>query len=175
MVPFCQRYSYFWSMVYPLHHQPTAWRSFSLTTQLHRYLSAIYFIFRFIFHCITLVVSFQCLQNVVLLVHFLSGLILMVISFIMGLIRATSEVNSVLKVCWVLWILSFTIHFLLQASVPSVFAFFLSYLPMSDICSTVFTQIKPVILFEHLVHLLKIEVNVHFFIFTPLIVEGRLL
>jgi hypothetical protein len=37
-------------------------------------------------------------QNVVLLVHFFSGLILMVISFIMGLIPSTISANSFLKV-----------------------------------------------------------------------------
>lgn len=36
-------------------------------------------------------------QNVILLVHFLCGIILMVISFIMGLINATKEANSFLK------------------------------------------------------------------------------
>uniref|UniRef100_A0A7N0VBS3 ABC transporter domain-containing protein n=1 Tax=Kalanchoe fedtschenkoi TaxID=63787 RepID=A0A7N0VBS3_KALFE len=36
-------------------------------------------------------------QNVVLLVHFFSGLILMVISFIMGIMNSTSSVNSFLK------------------------------------------------------------------------------
>ncbi|KAK1318291.1 ABC transporter A family member 1 [Acorus calamus] len=36
-------------------------------------------------------------QNVVLLVHFFTGLILMVISFIMGLIQATKSANSFLK------------------------------------------------------------------------------
>ncbi|XP_031487931.1 ABC transporter A family member 1 isoform X2 [Nymphaea colorata] len=36
-------------------------------------------------------------QNIVLLVHFFSGLILMVISFIMGLIKATKSVNIFLK------------------------------------------------------------------------------
>lgn len=37
-------------------------------------------------------------QNVVLLVHFFSGLILMVISFVMGLIEGTKSINSVLKI-----------------------------------------------------------------------------
>lgn len=37
-------------------------------------------------------------QNVVLLVHFFTGLILMVISFIMGLIKTTASANSFLKV-----------------------------------------------------------------------------
>ncbi|XP_020590496.1 ABC transporter A family member 1 isoform X2 [Phalaenopsis equestris] len=36
-------------------------------------------------------------QNIILLFHFLSGLILMVISFIMGLVNATKEANSFLK------------------------------------------------------------------------------
>ncbi|CAN6443979.1 unnamed protein product [Victoria cruziana] len=36
-------------------------------------------------------------QNVVLLVHFFSGLILMVISFIMGLVKATKSMNILLK------------------------------------------------------------------------------
>ncbi|CAA6654054.1 unnamed protein product [Spirodela intermedia] len=49
-------------------------------------------------YCLTFFFSdHTAAQNVILLVHFLSGLILMVISFIMGLIRATSEINSVLK------------------------------------------------------------------------------
>lgn len=38
------------------------------------------------------------LQNVVLLLHFFTGLVLMVISFIMGLIQTTESTNSVLKV-----------------------------------------------------------------------------
>lgn len=37
-------------------------------------------------------------QNVVLLVHFFTGLVLMVISFIMGVINSTSSTNSLLKV-----------------------------------------------------------------------------
>jgi ATP-binding cassette subfamily A (ABC1) protein 3 len=37
-------------------------------------------------------------QNVILMVHFFSGLILMVISFVMGLIPATASANSYLKV-----------------------------------------------------------------------------
>ncbi|CAL1377626.1 unnamed protein product [Linum trigynum] len=37
-------------------------------------------------------------QNVVLLVHFFTGLILMVISFIMGVIETTSQANNVLKI-----------------------------------------------------------------------------
>lgn len=37
-------------------------------------------------------------QNVVLLVHFFSGIILMVISFIMGVIQTTASANSFLKV-----------------------------------------------------------------------------
>lgn len=39
-----------------------------------------------------------CLQNFVLLFHFFTGLILMVISFIMGLIESTARANSLLKV-----------------------------------------------------------------------------
>lgn len=38
------------------------------------------------------------LQNVVLLVHFFTGIILMVISFIMGVIETTASTNSFLKV-----------------------------------------------------------------------------
>jgi len=38
------------------------------------------------------------LQNVVLLIHFFTGLILMVISFIMGLMTSTMSTNSFLKV-----------------------------------------------------------------------------
>ncbi|KAH9296106.1 hypothetical protein KI387_039694, partial [Taxus chinensis] len=41
--------------------------------------------------------DYSVAQNVVLLVHFFSGLILMVISFIMGLIRATKHANKFLK------------------------------------------------------------------------------
>lgn len=37
-------------------------------------------------------------QNVVLLVQFFTGLVLMVISFIMGVINSTSSINSLLKV-----------------------------------------------------------------------------
>lgn len=38
------------------------------------------------------------MQNVVLLVQFFTGLILMVLSFIMGLINSTTHLNSLLKV-----------------------------------------------------------------------------
>lgn len=38
------------------------------------------------------------LQNCVLLVHFFTGLIVMVISFIMGLLESTAQANSLLKV-----------------------------------------------------------------------------
>lgn len=53
------------------------------------------------------------LQNVILMVHFFSGLILMVISFVMGLIPATVSANSYLKVwvlliSWPLWALKKT-------------------------------------------------------------------
>ena len=54
---------------------------------------------------------FNYLQNVVLLVNFFTGLILMAISFIMGLIKTTESANSFLKVellsmypnIWQLW------------------------------------------------------------------------
>lgn len=52
-------------------------------------------------------VTFLILQNVVLLVHFFTGLVLMVISFIMGMIETTAHANSVLKV-GVLPVISFT-------------------------------------------------------------------
>ncbi|XP_038980603.1 ABC transporter A family member 1 [Phoenix dactylifera] len=49
-------------------------------------------------YCLTFFFSDHSVaQNVVLLVHFFSGLILMVISFLMGLIEATKEANSLLK------------------------------------------------------------------------------
>ncbi|GKU89849.1 hypothetical protein SLEP1_g3933 [Rubroshorea leprosula] len=49
-------------------------------------------------YCLTFFFSDHTLaQNVVLLVHFFTGLILMVISFIMGLIETTASVNSILK------------------------------------------------------------------------------
>uniref|UniRef100_A0A1D1XQT2 ABC transporter A family member 1 n=1 Tax=Anthurium amnicola TaxID=1678845 RepID=A0A1D1XQT2_9ARAE len=49
-------------------------------------------------YCLTFFFSDHSVaQNVILLVHFLCGLILMVISFIMGLIQATRSANSVLK------------------------------------------------------------------------------
>lgn len=49
-------------------------------------------------YCLTfLFTDYSVAQNVVLLVHFFSGLVLMVISFIMGLIRATKHTNSLLK------------------------------------------------------------------------------
>lgn len=49
-------------------------------------------------YCLTFFFSDHSIaQNVVLLVHFFSGLILMVISFLMGLIEATKEANSLLK------------------------------------------------------------------------------
>lgn len=41
---------------------------------------------------------FLLMQNVVLLVNFFTGLILMVLSFIMGLIETTASANSFLKV-----------------------------------------------------------------------------
>ncbi|KAF4381737.1 hypothetical protein G4B88_002887 [Cannabis sativa] len=44
-----------------------------------------------------LIKIFYSLQNVVLLINFFSGLILMVISFIMGLIKSTVSANSFLK------------------------------------------------------------------------------
>ncbi|CAB4317029.1 unnamed protein product [Prunus armeniaca] len=49
-------------------------------------------------YCLTFFFSDHTMaQNVVLLVHFFTGLILMVISFIMGLIKTTSSANSFLK------------------------------------------------------------------------------
>ncbi|XP_059428864.1 ABC transporter A family member 1 isoform X1 [Corylus avellana] len=49
-------------------------------------------------YCLTFFFSDHTMaQNVVLLVHFFTGLILMVISFIMGLIPATASANSFLK------------------------------------------------------------------------------
>lgn len=49
-------------------------------------------------YCLTFCFSDHSMaQNVVLLIHFLTGLILMVISFIMGLIEATATANSYLK------------------------------------------------------------------------------
>ncbi|XP_020526672.1 ABC transporter A family member 1 isoform X2 [Amborella trichopoda] len=49
-------------------------------------------------YCLTFFFSDHTIaQNVILLVHFLSGLILMVISFIMGLVKATKSTNSLLK------------------------------------------------------------------------------
>lgn len=43
-------------------------------------------------------ILFTFLQNVVLLVNVFAGLILMVISFIMGLIQSTESTNNLLKV-----------------------------------------------------------------------------
>ncbi|XP_065635270.1 ABC transporter A family member 1 [Quercus suber] len=49
-------------------------------------------------YCLTFFFSDHTMaQNVVLLVHFFTGLILMVISFIMGLIKTTASANSFLK------------------------------------------------------------------------------
>ncbi|KAI3471688.1 hypothetical protein Pfo_028338 [Paulownia fortunei] len=49
-------------------------------------------------YCLTFFFSEHSMaQNVVLLVHFFTGLILMVISFIMGLIESTARANSLLK------------------------------------------------------------------------------
>ncbi|XP_047959280.1 ABC transporter A family member 1 [Salvia hispanica] len=49
-------------------------------------------------YCLTFFFSEHSMaQNVVLLVHFFTGLILMVISFIMGLIASTAQANSLLK------------------------------------------------------------------------------
>ncbi|MQL86249.1 hypothetical protein Taro_018782 [Colocasia esculenta] len=49
-------------------------------------------------YCLTFFFSdHSAAQNVILLVHFLCGLTLMVVSFIMGLIQATRSLNSVLK------------------------------------------------------------------------------
>ncbi|XP_048226165.1 ABC transporter A family member 1 isoform X2 [Ricinus communis] len=49
-------------------------------------------------YCLTFLFSDHTMaQNVVLLVHFFTGLILMVISFIMGLIETTTSANNVLK------------------------------------------------------------------------------
>jgi ATP-binding cassette subfamily A (ABC1) protein 3 len=50
-------------------------------------------------YCLTFFFSEHSMaQNVVLLVHFFTGLILMVISFIMGLIKTTASANSFLKI-----------------------------------------------------------------------------
>ncbi|KAL0359544.1 UNVERIFIED_CONTAM: ABC transporter A family member 1 [Sesamum angustifolium] len=50
-------------------------------------------------YCLTFFFSEHSMaQNVVLLVHFFTGLVLMVISFIMGLIESTAQANSLLKV-----------------------------------------------------------------------------
>ncbi|XP_020114345.1 ABC transporter A family member 1 isoform X2 [Ananas comosus] len=50
-------------------------------------------------YCLTFFFSdHSAAQNVVLLVHFFSGLILMVISFLMGLVEATKSANSLLKI-----------------------------------------------------------------------------
>ncbi|KAI4381515.1 hypothetical protein MLD38_007580 [Melastoma candidum] len=49
-------------------------------------------------YCLTFFFSDHTMaQNVVLLIHFLSGLILMIISFIMGLIQSTTSTNNFLK------------------------------------------------------------------------------
>jgi hypothetical protein len=58
-------------------------------------------------------------QNVVLLVHFFSGLILMVISFIMGLIPSTISANSFLKVQRIIFVRFYKhcFHALTQANV----------------------------------------------------------
>ncbi|XP_022745140.1 ABC transporter A family member 1-like isoform X3 [Durio zibethinus] len=49
-------------------------------------------------YCLTFFFSDHTMaQNVVLLIHFFTGLILMVISFIMGLIKTTTSANSLLK------------------------------------------------------------------------------
>ncbi|KAG9132657.1 hypothetical protein Leryth_016697, partial [Lithospermum erythrorhizon] len=49
-------------------------------------------------YCLTFFFSEHSMaQNVVLLIHFFTGLILMVISFIMGLIESTAHTNSLLK------------------------------------------------------------------------------
>ncbi|KAL8261643.1 hypothetical protein R6Q59_025692 [Mikania micrantha] len=49
-------------------------------------------------YCLTFFFSEHSMaQNVVLLVHFFTGIVLMVISFIMGIIPATQDMNSVLK------------------------------------------------------------------------------
>lgn len=49
-------------------------------------------------YCLTFFFSDHTLaQNVVLLIHFFSGLILMVISFIMGVMKTTAHTNSILK------------------------------------------------------------------------------
>ncbi|XP_024515167.1 ABC transporter A family member 1 [Selaginella moellendorffii] len=49
-------------------------------------------------YCLTFFFTDHSLaQNVILLIHFFSGLILMVVSFIMGVLRATKGVNRVLK------------------------------------------------------------------------------
>ncbi|XP_057982078.1 ABC transporter A family member 1 [Malania oleifera] len=50
-------------------------------------------------YCLTFFFSDHTMaQNVVLLVHFFTGLVLMVISFIMGLIQTTTTLNSYLKI-----------------------------------------------------------------------------
>ncbi|KAL7138460.1 hypothetical protein ABFS83_10G166000 [Erythranthe nasuta] len=49
-------------------------------------------------YCLTFFFSEHSMaQNVVLLVHFFTGLVLMVISFVMGLIQSTAQTNSLLK------------------------------------------------------------------------------
>ncbi|KAI4386530.1 hypothetical protein MLD38_004457 [Melastoma candidum] len=49
-------------------------------------------------YCLTFFFSDHTVaQNVVLLIHFLSGLILMIVSFIMGLIQSTASTNNILK------------------------------------------------------------------------------
>ncbi|KAL7097878.1 hypothetical protein ACP275_10G171500 [Erythranthe tilingii] len=49
-------------------------------------------------YCLTFFFSEHSMaQNVVLLVHFFTGLVLMVISFVMGLIQSTAHTNSLLK------------------------------------------------------------------------------
>lgn len=54
------------------------------------------------------------LQNCVLLVHFFTGLIVMVISFIMGLLESTAQTNSLLKVG--IFILNITFIFVFFAT-----------------------------------------------------------
>ncbi|VFQ98820.1 unnamed protein product [Cuscuta campestris] len=52
-------------------------------------------------YCLTFFFSEHSMaQNVVLLVHFFTGLILMIVSFIMGLIESTVHLNSLLKAPW---------------------------------------------------------------------------
>lgn len=65
------------------HTMAQVWDGFNLISLLDELKNLIYSLFS---------------QNVVLLVHFFTGLVLMVISFIMGVIPSTTSANSFLKV-----------------------------------------------------------------------------